>query len=72
MRDLFLPPRTAVLSEDGVYRYRLTIPIAERPTLAGRMLFVMLNPSTADAEQDDPTTTACARPPPRATPTRRP
>ena len=60
MRDLFLPPRTAILSENGVYRYRLTIPIGDGPTLHGpQMLFVMLNPSTADAEQDDPTIRRC-------------
>lgn len=47
--------RTAVLSEDGLYRYTLT-----RRWGAGRpVVFVMLNPSTADAEVDDPTIRRC-------------
>lgn len=48
--------RGAILSPDGVYRYRLwriwdddLAPCA----------FVMLNPSTADASQDDPTIRRC-------------
>lgn len=45
--------RDAVLSPCKRYRYRLT-------RGAGRLLaFVMLNPSTADAEQDDPTIRRC-------------
>jgi hypothetical protein len=48
--------RTAILSDCGMFRYRL-----------GRqwnddylpMLFVMLNPSTADDEADDPTVRSC-------------
>lgn len=51
---------TAVLSPDGRYRYALW-----RDTGAlggeGTVLFVMLNPSTADAEQDDPTIRRCIR-----------
>lgn len=47
--------RTAVLSEDGLYRYTLT-----RRWGAGRpVVFVMLNPSTADATVDDPTIVRC-------------
>lgn len=45
--------RGAVLSPDGVYRYRLW-----RRFNAGGIRtvnFIMLNPSTADAEKDDPT-----------------
>jgi hypothetical protein len=43
----------ALLSDDGAYRYRLW-------RGAGRsMLFVMLNPSTADASADDPTIRRC-------------
>ena len=42
---------SAVISECGLYRYRL-----ERQTAgAGSTLVVMVNPSTADAEQDDAT-----------------
>lgn len=46
----------ALLSEDGRYRYRLT-----REWTAGttKMTFVMLNPSTADADLDDPTIRRC-------------
>lgn len=42
----------AVLSADGRYRYRLTRAWAGG---AGRVAFVGLNPSTADASRDDPT-----------------
>lgn len=59
--EMFVDPgsvmvRAAVLSDDGLYRYRLSrVWDWER----GRMLFVMLNPSTADAEVDDPTIRRC-------------
>lgn len=44
--------RSAVMSEDGVYRYVLYREWdAELPTI----LFIMLNPSTADGDSDDPT-----------------
>ncbi|HEY1690016.1 MAG TPA: DUF1643 domain-containing protein [Solirubrobacteraceae bacterium] len=48
----------AVLSDDGVYRYALW---RETGIIGGEgtVLFVMLNPSTADAEQDDPTIRRC-------------
>lgn len=45
----------AAISGDGVYRYKLW-----RQWAPGhRALFIMLNPSTADAEQDDPTIRRC-------------
>jgi hypothetical protein len=47
--------KTAVLSDGGVYRYRLTRHWGDSPL----MPFVMLNPSTADANVDDPTIRRC-------------
>jgi len=50
------PMGTASFSACGTYRYRLTRNISE----ASRVLnFLMLNPSTADAEKPDPTITRC-------------
>lgn len=46
----------AVLSDDGVYRYLLSRTWDEGTERLG---FVMLNPSTADAELDDPTIRRC-------------
>ncbi len=48
---------TADISPDGVYRYSLS-----RRLLSGEraVLFVGLNPSTADATTDDPTIRRCA------------
>lgn len=48
---------SAVLSPDGKYRYRLDRRWGEGQTA----MFVMLNPSTADATQDDPTLRRCLR-----------
>lgn len=57
MPDLFIE-RDAVISDCGRYRYLL-----RRTWDHDRMraLFIMLNPSTADAEIDDPTIRSCVR-----------
>lgn len=48
--------RTAHISDDGLYRYRLGRAWdSDRPV----MVWVMLNPSTADADVDDPTIRRC-------------
>lgn len=49
--------RTALISECGGYRYHLTRQWAPSALLN----FVMLNPSKADAHQDDPTIVRCIR-----------
>lgn len=54
MADLF-NSSSAVLSDCGLYRYRLDRRWAPGPVMG----FVMLNPSTADASQDDPTIRRC-------------
>lgn len=46
---------SAVLSDDGAYRYELARTWGDGPP-AG---FIMLNPSTADADVDDPTIRRC-------------
>lgn len=54
--------RDAKISADGLYRYWLSRKIrATRPGvfLAGRLVFIMLNPSTADAKIDDHTIRRC-------------
>lgn len=51
------PERGATLSPDGVYRYHLWRQWG--PDHTNRLTFVMLNPSTADANVDDPTIRRC-------------
>jgi hypothetical protein len=49
------PRGGALFSDDGLYRYELT-----REWGPGKLVcFIGLNPSTADAEQDDPTIRRC-------------
>jgi hypothetical protein len=48
--------RTATISEDGKYRYSLGRQWSSNGVTA---VFVMLNPSTADHEVDDPTIRRC-------------
>ncbi len=57
MADLFLE-RDAVISDCGRYRYLLRRTWDHN---AIRALFIMLNPSTADAEIDDATIRSCMR-----------
>ncbi len=49
--------RSAIISDDGSFRYELRRQWAESPLLG----WVMCNPSTADANVDDPTIRRCMR-----------
>ena len=54
--------RDALLSEDGLYRWWLSRTITATDPLVklvGRLVFIMLNPSTADAKIDDRTIRRC-------------
>lgn len=55
MSDLLVRSR-ADISPCGLYRYRLERRWSDAPAL---LTFVMLNPSTADANADDPTIRRC-------------
>lgn len=48
--------KDAYISDDGLYRYNL---VRDWDPDLSSMLFVMLNPSTADASEDDPTIRRC-------------
>lgn len=50
---------SAIISDCGTYRYKLTREPHDRYTTCGAALFIMLNPSTADASLDDPTIRRC-------------
>jgi hypothetical protein len=50
---------SAIISTCGQYRYKLTRPAQNMLPIAGPALFIMLNPSTADASLDDPTIRRC-------------
>ncbi len=50
---------TAIISPCGLYRYHLSRDLTFRGNASGTVLFVMLNPSTADADADDPTIRKC-------------
>jgi hypothetical protein len=47
--------KSAILSDCGTYRYELRRTWDERPPVG----WIMLNPSTADASEDDPTIRRC-------------
>ncbi len=49
--------RGAIISDCGKYRYKLWR--EAHPNGFGVLCFVLLNPSTADADQDDPTVRKC-------------
>ncbi len=48
--------KDAVISECGKYRYQL---LREWDAKLSKILFIMLNPSTANAQEDDPTIRRC-------------
>jgi hypothetical protein len=50
---------SAVISDCQKYRYCLRRSWPEETAVSGKVLFVMLNPSTADASVDDPTIRRC-------------
>ncbi|MBN9356180.1 MAG: DUF1643 domain-containing protein [Herbaspirillum huttiense] len=50
---------SAIISDCGLYRYRLERDEGDALATRGPALFIMLNPSTADAAEDDPTIRRC-------------
>lgn len=54
--DQLFKTGAAQMSDDGLYRYTLNRSWHEN---GKRACFIMLNPSTADAEKDDPTIRRC-------------
>lgn len=50
---------SAIISECGQYRYLLSRPADCMAPMKSTALFLMLNPSTADASLDDPTIRRC-------------
>lgn len=56
---LTVPLKSAVLSDDGAYRYWLSRQWEPVDHASQRVCWVMLNPSTADADVDDPTIRRC-------------
>lgn len=55
--DMFPTRSSAVFSRDRTYRYRLSRTWSD----AKPLVFLMLNPSTADEETNDPTVERCER-----------
>ena len=53
--------KKTVISECGKYRYTLHRQITQLVRQVRPMLFIMLNPSTADADKDDPTIRRCIK-----------
>jgi hypothetical protein len=50
---------SAIISECGKYRYELRRVLSDTPEKPGTVVWVLCNPSTADAEKDDPTVRKC-------------
>lgn len=61
--EIQIRSRSAEVSSCGRYRYHLRRAwnLRPPPKLSGPALFVMLNPSTADEREDDPTIRRCLR-----------
>lgn len=55
----YVVKRSAIISDCGRYRYVLERQWEESYALTQTVTFVMLNPSTADANKDDPTIRRC-------------